>query len=115
MADLVGQEARLEVQLTRIADTLALSLKLQAIRAGITLTALRTWEEELLPQPDAQLGAQPDASATELLVQSPEEIERLQEAYERLESRLGRGKVPPDLDLYAEAEKAEPGNLEEEP
>jgi hypothetical protein len=97
--------AQLEVQLVRIADAAELGLKLKLMQANVSLSALREAEEV------SDAGAPP----VDLLQQSDEELAAVNEAYERAEQRFGKGKVPVDLDLYAEVAKHAADNLEEEP
>ncbi len=99
--------AQLEVQLSRIADAAELELKFKLIKANTPLSALRDAVED--PQPP------PGKPAVEVLQQTHEEIEELNAAFVRAEERFGKGRVPLDLDLYAEVEKHREGNAGEEP
>lgn len=99
----VRRLAQLEVQLRRIADAQELRLKLDAVTRNIPLSAVRSAEEEAAP-----------AAPVELLTQTPEELAKLDEAFTHAEERLGQGKVPLDLDLYAEAARMDAGNADEE-
>lgn len=94
----------LTVEVKRLADTQDLLLKLEAMKANIPLSVVRTAEEDL----------QQPAQAMELLSQTPEELDELENAYEHAEARYGRGKVPGNLDLYSLAATLKPDNPDEE-
>ncbi len=96
---------------TRIADTLELLLKLEALKVDVSLTALKSAEEGQVP-------AAEEASVPSMQFvadQSPEELDRLDDAYEHAEQHLGRGKALDGLDLYEHAEGLRPDSLKEEP
>lgn len=100
--------AQIEVQLQRIADTASLELKFKLIQTNVPISALREAEEDLQPP----VGGKPPV---EVLNQTSQEIADLNEAWERVEERLGKGRVPADLDLYAEVAKHREGEPGEEP
>lgn len=106
---IVRRLAQQEKQLTRIANALELQLKLGLIKENLSLSALKSAEYDMTPAVESE------KPAMEMLSQTPDEIEMLDRTYETLVERMGKGNVPLDLDLYAEAAKLEPDNPEEAP
>jgi hypothetical protein len=94
--------------LDRIADAMELQLKLQAVKAGITLSQLKEVEEEMAAPPSGK-------GAMEVLQQTPEELQALEHVHSKLVERFGEGNVPLGLDLYAELAKERADNPDEEP
>jgi hypothetical protein len=108
--------AGIHQELAKLREVLELQLKLQALRADLSLSALKEADEIGKMREEVEAALKPGTPpAMELLQQSPEELARLAEAHAHAERRFGEGKVPGSLDLYAEARSMEPENAEEEP
>jgi hypothetical protein len=103
-------------QTERIADSLELLVKLEALKADIPLSAVKEAEEGAPLEVGGTSPAATPEKLMELLAgQTPEELDRLDDAFAHAEQHFGRGKVPESLDLYGYAETLKPDNVEEMP
>jgi hypothetical protein len=112
----------LESQVRRVADSLDLLVKLQALGQGIPLSSLKD-HSELLAMEEEVVGkvaavdprtGRPRESM-ELLVQDESELAEMQTALEHERARLGRANVPDSLDLYSVAARIRPDNPDDFP
>ena len=102
----VRRIAELTSQVARLADAQELQLKLQLIKEGLTVEAVKSaeWADAAAPPP-------PGKPAVELLTQTTAEIDELDSVEQAYLERFGKPSL--DLDLYAEREKMAPDNPEE--
>jgi hypothetical protein len=104
---IVRRLAQVTVELKRIADVQELQLKFQLVQANLSLSALKGAEYEGSAAPAG------DKPAMEVLQQTPEELAEINQVAEDYERRFG--KLPLELDLYAEKARMEADNPEEAP